>query len=200
MCFFPASKLCSEIFCHFLFCLLAISHVAVTNGLANQWNIFIFLIYSEPEVFWGPEAYSETWYIQIQGHILNPGRLRTRDIFRTLVYSEPEVYLELWYIRNQRFFSEPWYIQNQRHTQSPGIFSTRSRFRTLVYSEPWYIKNQRHIQNLGIFRTRGIILKVVSATFLLVSFLRLKESTCETRKNVFYFTSKALFVLEIIKI
>ena len=42
-------------------------------------------------------------------------------------------------------------------------------------------------------------LKVVSATFLLVYFLGLKESPCETRKNVFYFTSKALFVLEIIK-
>ena len=42
-------------------------------------------------------------------------------------------------------------------------------------------------------------LKVVSATFLLVCFFRLKESTCETKKNVFYFTSKAPFVLEIIK-
>ena len=42
-------------------------------------------------------------------------------------------------------------------------------------------------------------LKVMSATFLLVCFLRLKESTFETRKNVFYFTSKALSVLEIIK-
>ena len=42
-------------------------------------------------------------------------------------------------------------------------------------------------------------LKVVSATFLLVCFVCLKESTCETRKNVFSFTSKALFVLEIIK-
>ena len=27
----------------------------------------------------------------------------------------------------------------------------------------------------------------------------LKESTCETRKNIFYLTSKALFILEIIK-
>ena len=43
------------------------------------------------------------------------------------------------------------------------------------------------------------ILKVVFATFLLVYFACLKESTCETRKNVFYFTSKAVFVLEIIK-
>ena len=42
-------------------------------------------------------------------------------------------------------------------------------------------------------------LKVVSATFLLVCFVCLKEGTRETRKNVFYFTSKALFVLEIIK-
>ena len=42
-------------------------------------------------------------------------------------------------------------------------------------------------------------LKVVSATFLLICFVYLKESTCETRKNVFYFTSKALFILEIIK-
>ena len=30
-------------------------------------------------------------------------------------------------------------------------------------------------------------------------FLHLKKSTSEARKNVFYFTSKALFVLEIIK-
>ena len=42
-------------------------------------------------------------------------------------------------------------------------------------------------------------LKVVSDTCLLVCFLSLKESTCQTRKNVSYFTSKALFVLEITK-
>ena len=42
-------------------------------------------------------------------------------------------------------------------------------------------------------------LKVGSATFLLVCFLCLKESTWEARKNVFYFTLKTLFVLEIIK-
>ena len=41
-------------------------------------------------------------------------------------------------------------------------------------------------------------LKVLSATFLLVCFVSLKKSTCEMRKNVFYFTSKALFVLVII--
>ena len=42
-------------------------------------------------------------------------------------------------------------------------------------------------------------LKVVSTTFLLVCFVILKESTCETRKNNFYFASKSLFVHEIIK-
>ena len=30
---------------------------------------------------------------------------------------------------------------------------------------------------------------------LLVCFLRLKERTCKTRKNIFYFTSEALVVL-----
>ena len=42
-------------------------------------------------------------------------------------------------------------------------------------------------------------LKVVSATFLLVCFLDLHESTCQRGENVFYFTSKAHFVLEKIK-
>ena len=41
-------------------------------------------------------------------------------------------------------------------------------------------------------------LKVVSTKFLLVCFVCLKESTCETRKYAFYFTSKALLVLKII--
>ena len=37
---------------------------------------------------------------------------------------------------------------------------------------------------------------VVSATFALVYFLSLNESTCQTRKNAFYFISKALFIFE----
>ena len=44
-----------------------------------------------------------------------------------------------------------------------------------------------------------LLLKVVSATFLLVCFICLNERTCKTRKNVFYFTSRAFFVLEIIR-
>ena len=50
-----------------------------------------------------------------------------------------------------------------------------------------------------MFVTTGYLyLKVVSATFLLFYFVYLKESTCETRKNAFYLTSKALLVLQII--
>ena len=37
------------------------------------------------------------------------------------------------------------------------------------------------------------MLKVVSATFLLVCFVCLKERTCETRKNVFLFHFKSSF-------
>ena len=46
-----------------------------------------------------------------------------------------------------------------------------------------------------------VYLKVVFATFLYttVCFVFLNERTCETRKIVFYFTLKALFILEIIK-
>ena len=38
-----------------------------------------------------------------------------------------------------------------------------------------------------------------SATFLLVCFAWLKEDDFGARKNVFYFTSKALFILEVIR-
>ena len=42
-------------------------------------------------------------------------------------------------------------------------------------------------------------LKVVSATFYLVCFVCLKDSICETRKNVSYFTSIVLFILKLTK-
>ena len=50
-----------------------------------------------------------------------------------------------------------------------------------------------------ILSSGGGSLKVVSSTFWLVWLVCLTESTYETRKNNFYFTSKALFILEIIK-
>ena len=57
-----------------------------------------------------------------------------------------------------------------------------------LYIPPWLRKSFKFI-----------VLNGVSATFLLICFLHLKESTCEARKNVFYFTSKVLFVFEINK-
>ena len=55
------------------------------------------------------------------------------------------------------------------------------------------------IQFKGPSGAVGRLLKVMSASFLLVCFLSLNESTCQIGKNVFYFTSKAPFVFEKIK-
>ena len=58
----------------------------------------------------------------------------------------------------------------------------------------WLLSNSKAINRYEGTKRRQIvpILKVVSATFLLVYFVCLKKSACKTRKNVFYFTSKAL--------
>ena len=56
------------------------------------------------------------------------------------------------------------------------------------------LAHRRNVASLSLYA-----LNAVSARFLLVCFVRLKESTFEVRKNVFYFTLKALFVLEIIR-
>ena len=56
---------------------------------------------------------------------------------------------------------------------------------------------QKHMATPLLSTGQKTSLEVVSATFLLVCIVCLKESICETRKNVFYFTSKAHFVLEI---
>ena len=63
----------------------------------------------------------------------------------------------------------------------------------------------QNLANFGQFpeilyqQKKLITLKVVSATFLLICFLSLNKSTCQTRKNFLCFTSKALFILEKIK-
>ena len=59
----------------------------------------------------------------------------------------------------------------------------------------WPSSNEKTSLNNVILNRNGIsklFLKVVSSTFLLVCFLYLEESTCETRKNVFHFTSKTI--------
>ena len=71
-------------------------------------------------------------------------------------------------------------------------------------SQKWFniSKNNLHsnFTNTMLQVQSAYFLKVPSATFLLVCFLSLKESTCQTKKNVFYFTSKALSVLEKTKV
>ena len=60
-------------------------------------------------------------------------------------------------------------------------------------------KNQPQETLVKNHKNHKMSLKVVPTTFSLVCFVCLKESACETRKNVFYFTSNTLLVLEIIK-
>ena len=50
-----------------------------------------------------------------------------------------------------------------------------------------------------LMEKKSLNLKVVFTIFWLVSFLSVNESTNQTWKSVFYFTSKALSVLEKIK-
>ena len=66
------------------------------------------------------------------------------------------------------------------------VFQNTRFFIRNFFLRKWALKNTK-------------TLKIVSATFLLVRFLSLNDSTCQTRKNVFYFTLKGLFVLEKIK-
>ena len=91
---------------------------------------------------------------------------------------------------------------NSTNGQVRSIFDTLSLpDHILTFSKESVTQQSRSNRDIKLHLcTRKIkSLKVVSATFLLVYFRCLKESTFETRKNAFYFTSKALFVLEIIK-
>ena len=65
----------------------------------------------------------------------------------------------------------------------------------LVSSPSEKKKNHTCLQFIRFFIS---IIKGCVRYILLVCFVCLKESTCETRKNAFYFTTKALLVLEII--
>ena len=70
-----------------------------------------------------------------------------------------------------------------------GLFCYGVCFKSSVYFS-------KDILLLYISLIKKTLLNVASATFLLVCFISLKE-TCEITKNVFYFTLKALFILEI---
>ena len=105
-------------------------------------------------------------------------------IFTTLPYSEPwDILKPCETLTSFMFFFK--FLLEKKETSTAGLVTrgvslvTQGEGAFLCYTE-------QH-------------LKVVSATFLLVSFLSVNESTYQTRKSVFYFTSKALSVLEKIK-
>ena len=81
------------------------------------------------------------------------------------------------------------------------IISKNETFLKFNNPENWSTTHITFQSNtLIVFKKKWILtLKVVFATFLLVYFICLKESTLKTRANVFYFFSEALFVFEIIK-
>ena len=58
---------------------------------------------------------------------------------------------------------------------------------------------QKTFMVLNPDKCQYVCLKVCVCYIFPSLFLSLSERTCQTRKNVFYFTSKALFVLEKIK-
>ena len=85
-------------------------------------------------------------------------------------------------------------IKPTSETCSENIFSNfKPDWKSIYLSPRCVILNK----NLRMFQYK--LSKVMSTTFVLVCFLSLNECTCQTRKNVFYFTLKALFVLEKIR-
>ena len=81
------------------------------------------------------------------------------------------------------------HIKREHTAKCAGVFIDEN----LSWKQQKLSKISKSIRIL--YKSRDV-LKVVSAIFLLVCYLSLNDSTCQTRKNVFYFTSKALFVLE----
>ena len=78
--------------------------------------------------------------------------------------------------------------------------TTKNYLKLVLFKTAWE-------HTIQMFKKFGLVLLEQCVTIairiaivsLLVCFVCLKESTCGTSKNVFYFTSKAFFILEIIK-
>ena len=88
-------------------------------------------------------------------------------------------------------------IQKIHHKALKVVLNIDDGYEELLQMSNEITIHEKHLYALICEVFKG--LKVVSATFLLRCFLSLNESTCQTRKKFFYFTSKALFVLEKIK-
>ena len=71
--------------------------------------------------------------------------------------------------------------------------------RTLSHSLPSSLTISFNFESLCYWKSYINHFKIMFATFLLHCFFSPKENACETRKNVFYFALKLLFVFVIMK-
>ena len=101
----------------------------------------IIQAYSEPCVIFRTLVYSESWYIQYQRHIQNPG------ISKTLAHSEPETYSESWANQNPRIFRTGGILRSLSSETSMMecieiplmvaiIFTSYNYFRNISFSSP----------------------------------------------------------------
>ena len=125
----------------------------------------ITYIYSSPSIL----RTRGTWWTIFYGTLCNIGRIRTRDILRTLpniyheqFYSKPCVtlaYLKLWHIQNPRHFHN-----TIKHLLWNILFKTLCKpdiFRTLAYSQLWYILKSKHIHSPTKYLRWSILLKTL---------------------------------------
>ena len=172
-----------------------------SQNSAHQWNNCL----GKPKLW----LTSHCFWITRKNHCNSHWMILLKNIKTVKVYS---IKLKKGIQLFQRFIFEryqvcvPWFFSLKHNPLRKDISFINDAINTLTPNPTkWsntfkqFAGKSRRIDWVCLTILWGCGLKVVSATFLLVCFAFLKESTCETRKNVFYFTSKALLVLEIIK-
>ena len=124
----------------------------------------------------------------------------------TLYACEPNIDLVLSKLEKDTFTVFAWFQNNYLKVNS-GKSHLLTASDNVQHINVWgnELSSSKYEELLGVLIDHKLtfenhLLKVVSTTFLLVCFLILKESTNEISKYVFYFTSKALFVLKKIKV
>ena len=90
-------------------------------------------------------------------------------------------------------------IYKRKHSTKNNLGPIRTIFPLSLDAQRTCITMDFLKKTKEMLKQSGKQLKVVSATFVLVCFLSLNESTSQTKKKNFYFTWKVLFILEKIK-
>ena len=90
-------------------------------------------------------------------------------------------------------------IYKRKHSTKNNLGPIRTIFPLSLDAQRTRITMDFLKKTKEMLKQSGKQLKVVSATFVLVCFLSLNESTSQTKKKKIYFTSKVLFILEKIK-